>query len=264
MISSEMPKAPTILLFDSGLGGLTVFQEVRAARPDANFIYVADDAGFPYGNLDEDRLIERVVDVAGRAISDSSPDLVVVACNTASTLALGELRAHFRVPFVGTVPAIKPACAQSTTKRVTVLGTQATVAREYTHALIREFGFGCDVHLVGSTRLAACAEAELAGAPVADAAIAGEIARCFIDKDGRRTDTIVLACTHYPLLLERFRANARWPVTWLDPAPAIARRVVDLMRTRPNGELPASPRIIFTSGRAPSPALAASLARYGF
>lgn len=264
MISSEMPKAPTILLFDSGLGGLTVFQEVRAARPDANFIYVADDAGFPYGNLDEDRLIERVVDVAGRAISDSNPDLVVVACNTASTLALGELRAHFRVPFIGTVPAIKPACAQSTTKRVAVLGTQATVAREYTHALIREFGFGCDVHLVGSTRLAACAEAELAGAPVADAAIAGEIARCFIDKDGRRTDIIVLACTHYPLLLERFRTNARWPVTWLDPAPAIARRVVDLMRTRPNGELPASPRIVFTSGRAPSPALAASLARYGF
>jgi glutamate racemase len=145
-----------------------------------------------------------------------------------------------------------------------VLGTQATVGREYTHALIREFGSGCDVHLVGSTRLAACAEAELAGAPVADAAIAGEIARCFIDKDGRRTDTIVLACTHYPLLLERFRANARWPVTWLDPAPAIARRVMDLMRTRPNGELPASPRIVFTSGRTPSPTLAASLARYGF
>src|SRR6185369_8347249 len=116
-----MPKAPTILLFDSGLGGLTVFQEVRSARPDANFIYIADDAGFPYGNLEEDRLIERVIDVAGRAISDSSPDLVVVACNTASTLALGELRAHFRVPFVGTVPAIKPACSQSTTKRVAVL-----------------------------------------------------------------------------------------------------------------------------------------------
>ena len=124
----------------------------------------------------------------------------MVACNTASTLALGELRTRFRVPFVGTVPAIKPACAQSATKRVTVLGTQATVGREYTHALIREFGSGCDVHLVGSTRLAADAEAELAGTPLPDAAIAAEIARCFIEKDGRRTDTIVLACTHYPLL----------------------------------------------------------------
>src|SRR5262249_27451072 len=134
-----MPKAPTILLFDSGLGGLTVFQEVRSARPDANFVYVADDAGFPYGNLDEDRLIERVIDVAGRAISESSPDLVVVACNTASTLALAELRAHFRVPFVGTVPAIKPACAQSTTKRVAVLGTPPTLRRPYTPPPIPQF-----------------------------------------------------------------------------------------------------------------------------
>ena len=259
-----MAQAPTILLFDSGLGGLTVFREVKAARPDANFIYVADDAGFPYGNLDEDRLVERVIEVVGRAISEHSPDLVVVACNTASTLALGELRIRFRVPFVGTVPAIKPACAQSASKRVAVLGTQATVGREYTHALIREFGSGCDVHLVGSTRLAACAEAELAGAPVADAAIAGEIARCFIDKDGRRTDTVVLACTHYPLLLDRFQTNARWPVTWLDPAPAIARRVSDLMRTRPNGGQPASPRMLFTSGRTPSATLASALARYGF
>src|SRR4029078_4700117 len=133
-----------------------------------------------------------------------------------------------------------------------------------THALIREFGSGCDVHLVGSTRLAACAETEFAGTSRAHTAIAAQKAGCVVDKDGRRTDTIVLACTHYPLLIERFRANARWPVSWLDPAPAIARRVVDLMRTRPNGELPASPRIIFTSGRTLSPALTASLARYGF
>ncbi|MGE5772197.1 MAG: glutamate racemase [Hyphomicrobiales bacterium] len=259
-----MPQAPTILIFDSGLGGLTVFREVRTARPDANFIYLADDAGFPYGNLDEDRLIERILEVVGRAISEYAPDLIVVACNTASTLALGELRAQFRVPFVGTVPAIKPACAQSKTKRVTVLGTQATVGREYTYALIREFGVGCDVHLVGSTRLAAYAEAELAGASVADAAIATEIGRCFIDKDGRRTDTIVLACTHYPLLLDRFRAIAPWPVTWLDPAPAIARRVADLMRARVASDPPQPPRITFTSKRAPSPKLAEALARDGF
>ena len=239
-----MSPAPTILVFDSGIGGLTVFREVKAARPDARLVYVADDAGFPYGNLDEDRLIERVIDVLGGAIGEHKPDLVVVACNTASTLALGELRARFRVPFVGTVPAIKPACAQSVTKRVTVLGTQATVGREYTHALIREFASGCDVHLIGSPRLAAFAEAEFAGAPIADRAIAAEIAGCFIEKDGRRTDTIVLACTHYPLLLERFRANAPWPVTWLDPAPAIARRVADLMRARTPGDPPPPPQII--------------------
>ena len=82
----------TILIFDSGIGGLTVFREVRAARPDARFIYVADDAGFPYGNQPEDALIARIVAVIGKAIAEHTPDLIVVACNTASTLALAELR----------------------------------------------------------------------------------------------------------------------------------------------------------------------------
>ncbi len=169
--------APTILVFNSGLGGLTVFREIAAARPDAGFVYVADDAAFPYGDLTEARLIARVVEVIGDAIAQQRPDLIVVACNTASTLALGDLRARFAVPFVGTVPAIKPACAQSISKRVAVLGTQATVSREYTRALIREFAQGCEVHLVGSARLAAFAEAELGGAPAGDADIAAEIAR---------------------------------------------------------------------------------------
>lgn len=259
-----MAAAPTIVIFDSGLGGLTVYREVAAARPDARYVYVADDAAFPYGGMPEEALITRIVHVIGKAIAENKPDLVVVACNTASTLALAELRARFSVPFVGTVPAIKPACAQSVSKRVSVLGTQATVGREYTRALIREFASGCDVHLVGSTRLAAYAESELAGEAVDDASIKTEIADCFIDADARRTDTIVLACTHYPLLLDRLRANAPWPVTWLDPAPAIARRVADLMRSQLPGDPPPTPQIRFTSGRAPSPQLAAALARYGF
>ncbi len=180
-------------------------------------------------------------------------------------MALTDLRKRFAVPFVGTVPAIKPACAQSTSKRIAVLGTQATVSREYTRALIREFASDCDVVLVGSPHLAAYAEAELAGEPESDAAIAAEIAPCFVEADGRRTDTIVLACTHYPLLLERFRALAPWPVDWLDPAPAIARRVADLLRDRPAlAQTPPRPRIVFTSGRAPGAKLAAALATFGF
>jgi len=255
----------TVLIFDSGLGGLTVFCEVARARPDARFVYVADDAGFPYGGQAEDALIARVRQVIGDAIAQVAPDLVVIACNTASTLALGDLRAHFDVPFVGTVPAVKPACAHSTTKRIAVLGTEATVRREYTHALIREFAAACVVDLVGSPRLAPLAEASLAGAPVDDADIAAEIAPCFVDKDGRRTDTVVLACTHYPLLLERFKALAPWPVTWLDPAPAIARRVADLLHDRPRAETPApKPQIVFTSGKSPPPKLAAALRTFGF
>ncbi|MBI1205118.1 MAG: glutamate racemase [Rhodopseudomonas sp.] len=256
--------APTVLIFDSGVGGLTVFREVAVARPDARYIYVADDAGFPYGNQPEQKLIARIVAVVGQAIAEHKPDLVVVACNTASTLALAALRAAYTVPFVGTVPAIKPACAQSQSKRIAVLGTLATVGLEYTKTLIREFASGCDVVLVGSRHLASYAERELAGQPVSDAEIASEIAGCFVDSDNRRTDTVVLACTHYPLLLERFRRLAHWPVTFIDPAPAIARRVADLLRGRPVSGGAIRPRIVFTSGQAPAPALATFLTSFGF
>src|SRR3954447_19418495 len=133
---------PSILVFDSGVGGLTVFREIVRVRPDARYVYLADDAGFPYGNQPEQALVARIVEVIGGAIAKHAPDLVVIACNTASTLALAELRARLSVPFVGTVPAIKPACAQSRSKHVAVLGTQATVSLEYTKALIREFASG--------------------------------------------------------------------------------------------------------------------------
>jgi glutamate racemase len=260
-----VPGTPVkILIFDSGVGGLTVYREVAAARPDATYVYVADDAGFPYGSRAEAALIARVIDVVGEAIAEHAPDLVVVACNTASTLALAELRARFAVPFVGTVPAIKPACAQSRSKRIAVLGTQATVNREYTLALIREFAAGCDVVLVGSPRLASFAEDELSGTPVGNTAIKAEIAGCFVEAGGWRTDTVVLACTHYPLLIKRFKAVAPWPVDWLDPSPAIARRVADLLRDRAPGSPPPPPRIVFTSSREPTPALAKALADYGF
>ena len=244
----------TILVFDSGVGGLTVYREVAAARPDAAYVYVADDAGFPYGNQPETVLIARIVDVIGKAIAEHAPDLVVVACNTASTLALKDLRARFSVPFVGTVPAIKPACAASVTRRVSVLGTEATVAREYTRALIRDYAGDCKVTLVGAKKLAAYAEDDLAGAKIDDDAIREEIAPAFVD-DGSRTDTIVLACTHYPLLIERLRKLAPWPVNFIDPAPAIARRVTDLLGPGEASDHPGSARAIFTSGRRPASTL---------
>jgi glutamate racemase len=259
-----MSKPPSILVFDSGVGGLTVFREIVRVRPDARYVYLADDAGFPYGNRPAQALIARIVEVIGAAIEKHAPDLVVIACNTASTLALAELRARFTVPFVGTVPAIKPACAQSRSKRVAVLGTQATVSLEYTKALIREFASSCEVVLVGSPKLASFAEYELAGEPVGDAEIEAEIAPCFVDANGARTDTVVLACTHYPLLLERFRKLAPWPVDWLDPAPAIARRVADLLRERELSAEHGGQTIEFTSGRTPPPHLAEALEGFGF
>ena len=227
-----MPKSPTILVFDSGLGGMTVLREIVAARPDARYVYVADDAFFPYGHHTEQEIIARVVPLIGELIDRHTPDLAVIACNTASTLVMSYLRQAYKIPFVGTVPAIKPACARSKTKRISVLGTKGTVQREYTRGLIRDFAQGCEVTLVGSPELASLAESALSGHEVSERDILAELAPCFVgaaEGETSRTDTIVLACTHYPLLLERFMKLAPWPVEWIDPAPAIARRVADLL-----------------------------------
>ncbi|QWG16808.1 glutamate racemase [Bradyrhizobium sediminis] len=247
-----MSAPPTILVFDSGLGGLTVLREIVRARPDAHYVYVADDAFFPYGHHSEEQIIARVVPLIGELIAARAPDLVVIACNTASTLVMSHLRAEYQVPFVGTVPAIKPACASSRTKRVSVLGTKGTVQREYTRALIRDFAQGCEVTLVGSPELASLAETALSGEAVGDAAIAAEIAPCFVGagaSDPARTDTVVLACTHYPLLLDRLKRLAPWPVDWIDPAPAIARRVSDLLGPPGSEADHAGAEMNFTSGR---------------
>ena len=247
-----MSPPPTILVFDSGLGGLTVLREIVRARRDAHYVYVADDAFFPYGHHGEEEIIARVVPLVGELIAAHVPDLVVIACNTMSVSVMSHLRAAYRVPFVGTVPAIKPACAASKTRRVSVLGTKATVKREYTQALIRDHGQGCEVTLVGSADLASLAEAALSGVEVSDREIFDELAPCFVGTgatDPARTDTIVLACTHYPLLLDRLVRLAPWPVDWIDPAPAIARRVSDLLPPAGTEADHAGAEMIFTSKR---------------
>ena len=262
-----MSRAPKILVFDSGLGGLTVHAEVAALRPDAAFLYVADDAAFPYGRWAEPDLVARVIGVIGRFVDSFAPDLVVIACNTASTLVLPNLRGAFpAIPFVGTVPAIKPAAALSRSKMISVLATPGTVARDYTRALIESFAADCRVTLVGSTVLAGLAEAAMGGASIDDAEILAEIAPCFVVDGAARTDCVVLACTHYPLLHDRFERLAPWPVTFIDPAAAIARRVDAVLaahgypRRRERG---AAGTAVSTSGRVSSPALDATLARFG-
>ncbi|MCS0504541.1 glutamate racemase [Ancylobacter mangrovi] len=222
-------RAPTILVFDSGLGGLSVFRELARTRPDARFVYAADDAGFPYGGREEGALVARVLGVMDALIARIAPDAVVIACNTASTLVLPALRARYPIPFVGTVPAIKPACEGSLSRQVSVLATPGTAHRDYTQALIRDFAGGCAVNLVGSARLAALAEAAMRGEQVADDDIAAESAPAFLREGRARTDTIVLACTHYPLILDRLERLAPWPVRWIDPAAAIARRLSSLI-----------------------------------
>lgn len=256
---------PTILVFDSGLGGLTVLSRTMQAHPGARVVYAADDAGFPYGGLREDALVTRVLAVMERLVARFHPDLVVIACNTASTLVLPALRARFALPFVGTVPAIKPAAALTKSRLISVLATPGTVARDYTRELIEHYAGGCEVTLVGSTRLAGLAEAALKGERVDDTAIAAEIAPCFVTRGGARTDVVTLSCTHYPLLLERMRRLAPWPVEWIDPAPAIARRVSQLLAVAvPDPETtPSEATAVFTSGAGITGPLRIALAGYG-
>lgn len=249
-----MARNPRILLFDSGMGGLTVAHAVAQRLPQAGLFYCADSAGFPYGSWDEVTLIERILHVVGRAIARTLPDLCVIACNTASTIAMVQLREIYPIPFVGTVPAIKPAAAETKSGIIGVLATPATVKREYTHALIRAHAANAHVYLHGAANLAAMAEAKLMGQGVDMAALADEIAPAFRSRDGKRTDCVVLGCTHYPLLLDEMRAAAPWEVQWFDPAPAIARRVEDVLARHglsPQGpESPVAPgTALFTDGR---------------
>ncbi|MGO9983297.1 MAG: glutamate racemase [Rhodomicrobium sp.] len=252
-------RAPRLLFIDSGLGGLTVLRAVRATVPEADVRFIADDAGFPYGARGESELIARLLALIEPAARDFAPDCIVLACNTASTVALQALRTSFPIPIVGTVPAVKPAAALTRSGLVSVLATPATVSREYTRALVEQFGAGARFTLVGAPSLAALAEAHASGEDVDGDAIAREIAPCFAEDNGAKTDVVVLGCTHYPLLLDRLDALAPWPVVWLDPAPAIARRIANVLAEDGHivgvGAKHGSGEIQFTSSQAPSPAL---------
>ncbi|HEY4193179.1 MAG TPA: glutamate racemase, partial [Mesorhizobium sp.] len=226
-----------ILLFDSGIGGLTVLREARVLMPERRFVYVADDAAFPYGDWEEDALRQRIVKLVGELIARHDPELFVIPCNTASTLVLSDVReAYPDTPFVGTVPAIKPAAERTRSGLVSVLATPGTVKRQYTRDLITQWAAKCHVRLVGSQCLARLAENYVREGFVDEEAVRREIEPCFIEQDGRRTDIVVLACTHYPFLVNRMRKTAPWPVDWLDPAEAIARRALSLLGGRGSGD----------------------------
>ncbi|TWG61640.1 MULTISPECIES: glutamate racemase [unclassified Aminobacter] len=247
---SERP----VLVFDSGVGGLTVLREARVLMPDRQFVYVADDAGFPYGAWAEEALRERIVKLFGTLLAKYKPEIAVIACNTASTLVLGDLRAAYPdTPFVGTVPAIKPAAERTRSGIVSVLATPGTVRRQYTRDLIDHWASKVHVRLVGSERLASLAEAYMRDGFVDEEAVRAEIAPCFIEQDGKRTDIVVLACTHYPFLVNRMRKTAPWPVDWIDPAEAIARRALSLLAPVQRDELaePLFPTdiAVFTTGQ---------------
>lgn len=234
-----------VAVMDSGLGGLSVLAEIRRLLPDAALSYLADSAAFPYGALSEDGVRSRVRSVASALLIRDPADVLVIACNTASTAALDGVRAdHPDLPVVGVVPAIKPAAARTATKVIGLLATPGTVNRSYVDDLIVRHAADCTVLRHGAPGLATLAEAAVRGIAPAPEAVKAEIAPLFADP---RLDVVVLGCTHYPLVLDLLIAAAPWPVTWLDSGAAIARRVSEVMPARGQGS---GPDHVWVTGRA--------------
>lgn len=239
------PASP-ILLFDSGVGGLSVLREVRKLLPQAPVIYAADNAGLPYGTKTEVEIASRVAGLLGRMTERFKPRLVCIACNTASTIALGMVRDVLEVPIVGTVPAIKPAAAMTKTGVIGLLGTEATIRQAYVDRLEAEFAADKRLLRFAAPELVAAAEARLRGLPVDSAVFARAAAGLRRQAGGEAIDTVVLACTHFPLITEDL-AQAFGPgVAFVDGAAGIAQRIAFLTQSQPwqrNGP----DRALFTS-----------------
>ena len=254
----------SLLVFDSGIGGLTILREVRVTLPGRRIVYVGDDAGFPYGEWPEDELVPRVVGIFERCLESFEPELAIVACNTASTAIMPALRERFDLPIVGTVPPIKPATARSASGLVSVLATPGTVRRPYVQELVARHAGEVEVNLVGSTGLARLAEEHMQGQAIDVERLRAELLPCFVEKDGRRTDIVVLGCTHYPFLVHEMRKIAPWPVDWIEPAEAIARRVRELVGEVPPDDLRNfRPDIALLTSGTPPPPLARLLSGFG-
>src|SRR5512147_1928261 len=195
-----------LLFFDSGVGGLSVLGPARQLLPTAPIVYAADSAGFPYGKRTEAELATRVPALLGRLVERFRPRLAVIACNTASTIALDHARAALDIPVVGTVPAIKPAAELSKSRVIGVLGTEATVRQPYVDDLAARFAADCTVIRHGSPELVELAEDKLAGDEISIEAVKAAARPMFDAANGDRIDTVVLACTHFPLLEDELRA----------------------------------------------------------
>ncbi len=259
-----MSDARPILFFDSGVGGLSIVAPARALLPSAPFVYAADSAGFPYGTRGEAEIAARVPALLGRLAERYRPRLLVIACNTASTIALPAVRAALDLPVVGTVPAIRPAALLSRTRVIGVLGTEATVRQRYVDDLARAFADDCTVIRHGSAELVELAEAKLRGEAADPARYRAVLAGLFGQPGGDRIDVVVNACTHFPLVAEELAAAAPHPVRFVDGGEGIARRIAVLMKGQDWPDEAGEGVAVFTRRDAATDALASALTRVGF
>ena len=255
-----MDASAPLLFFDSGVGGLSVLEPTRALLPNAPIVYVADNAGYPYGKRSEQEIASRVPALLGRLVERFRPRLAVIACNTASTIALEHVRSALDLSVVGTVPAIKPAAETSKTRVIGVLGTEATVRQPYVDKLAAEFAADCTIIRHGSPELVDLAEAKLGGEnfTVDDVRAAAQL--MFDAENGQNIDVGVLACTHFPLLRDELR-QAFPSVEWIDGGPGIARRIAYLTREQVWPSEPTPGVMVFTAE--PRSPMLSALASYG-
>ncbi len=261
---ADVTDARPILFFDSGVGGLSIVQPARLAVPQARFVYVADSAGFPYGTRSEAEIAVRVPALLGRLAERFRPRLIVIACNTASTIALPAVRAALNVPVVGTVPAIKPAAAMSGTRTIGVLGTEATVRQAYVDDLASQFATDCRVIRHGSAALVELAEAKLRGEATASDDYRAVLAGLFGQPGGEAIDVVVNACTHFPLVGAELAAATPRAVRFVDGGAGIARRIAALTDGQDWADAREADVAVFTRLGEREAALAPALAERGF
>lgn len=223
--SSGPRKRASALIFDSGVGAISIAREIRRLLPGLTLHFGIDNGFYPYGSRSEEALRPRIVEQAGRMTAHCGADILVVGCNTASTLALPQLRETLKQPVVGVVPAVKPAAATTCTGTIALIATEGTVNRQYTRELIEQFANGNRVINVPAPELVPLAEAKLRGETISVEDLEPALARIFHTAGGDKVDIAVLACTHFPLLREELDRFAPRSIQWLDSGGAIARRV---------------------------------------
>jgi glutamate racemase len=253
-----------LLVFDSGIGGLGVVAEIRRLQPQASITYLADNGFYPYGEKPDETLIARILKIIGQGIEQVRPDAIVIACNTASTVALSHLRETYQLPFIGCVPPIKPAAAASRTRHIGLLATAATIRRPYLADLVQNFAGDCTVHSLGTPILADLAEQKFRNQPLDAATLATAIAPLFAQQDASRIDAVALGCTHYTFLLPELLA-LHPGIKWFDPANPVARQTAAITAKLPASAPGPFANTAFFSTRPPdAPRLKPALAPYGF
>lgn len=263
--STQASPVPRILVFDSGVGGLSVAHEIQQSLPLNPLIYASDNAFFPYGTKGESELIARVDKVIDALLERYPADILVIACNTASTLTLPHLRSKLDIPIVGVVPAIKPASVMSQSGVIGLLATPATVARPYTYELIREYASNCQVISLGSSELVEIAEQKLRGEAI-DLKAIETITRKLMSADkADEMDVLVLACTHFPLLKDELAQLLPAKLSLIDSGEAIARRVAFLLEGKTQAPADYLPEhlAVFTKETREAKQLAHALTRFG-